>query len=267
VSKRHWLSALAIACFLAAGSFAADQVEKKPPKEVSSFGVLRAPSPDVARSQALAWLKGVGKTDETTTKAFNALWDSDRQLLDKVADTLILGSDQAAKILADARDPSTPAPMALPALLKDAKQDPFFRNNLALVYAKALANKRVYEEGLDALKLAKPELVVDPAAFLFHKAVAEHALLLKKEANDSIVRLLDDVVDAPERYKTVAALMHFDMLSWREKDLGWIARKMDNIERRLDLARGGEKTQKMQKEVVARLDELIKELENRKGGS
>jgi hypothetical protein len=43
---------------------------------------------------------------------------------------------------------------------------------------------------------------------------------------------------------------------------------MDNIQRRLDLTRGGEKTQKMQKEVVMRLDELIKQLENQnKGGS
>jgi len=127
----------------------------------------------------------------------------------------------------------------------------------------------VHEEALEALRTARPENVVDPAAYLFHRAVAEHAMLLKNEANDSIVQLLDDVQDAPERYKMVAALMHFDMLTWRDKDLGWIARKMDNIERRLELARGGPQTQKMQKEVVARLDELIKELENRNknGGS
>ena len=60
----------------------------------------------------------------------------------------------------------------------------------------------------------------------------------------------------------VAALMHFDMLTWQEKDLGWIARKMDNIQRRLDLKRGGKQTQKLQKEVLVRLDEMIKEIEN-----
>ncbi|HKB37022.1 MAG TPA: hypothetical protein VKD72_11245, partial [Gemmataceae bacterium] len=91
-------------------------------------------------------------------------------------------------------------------------------------------------------------------------------LMLKKDANETIVRLLDDVPSAPERYKVVAALMHFDMVSWQEKDLPAIARKMDNIQRRLDLARGGKKTQKLQKEVVARLDEIIKELENDKDG-
>jgi hypothetical protein len=87
-----------------------------------------------------------------------------------------------------------------------------------------------------------------------------------REANNTIVRLLDDVADAPERYKMVAALMVFDMMTWKDKDLGAIARKMDNIERRLDLSRGGPKTQKLQKEVIARLDELIKEKENQGGG-
>jgi hypothetical protein len=70
----------------------------------------------------------------------------------------------------------------------------------------------------------------------------------------------------------VSVLMALDMQLWRDKDLGEIARKMDNIERRLELARGGPQTQKIQKEVVARLDELIKQLENQrkqqsKGGS
>src|SRR5262249_48839140 len=113
----------------------------------------------------------------------------------------------------------------------------------------------------EALRAVKVEDAVDPSSFLFYKAVAEHALLMKTEADDTILRLLDDVVDAPERHKMVAALMHFDMRQWRDKDLGWIARKMDNIERRLDLSRGGPKTQKMQKEIVLRLDELIKQLE------
>jgi hypothetical protein len=92
--------------------------------------------------------------------------------------------------------------------------------------------------------------------------VAEYSLALKPDANRSISRMLEDAVDVPERYKMVSVLMAFDMQSWREKDLGWIARKMDNIERRLELSRGGPQTQKIQKEVVARLDEIIKQLEN-----
>jgi hypothetical protein len=242
--------------------------EKSPAKEIASFSTLRGPSPDVARSQALAWLKGAGKTDEATLKSFEVIWaQAERPLLDRVADTLALGDPQAAQLLQEARDPSAPAPTAVPALLKDTKQPVFYRANLALAYSKALSNRRVYEEALEGLKAVKPEQVVDPSVYFFHRAVAEHALLLKDDAGRSIVRLMDDVVDAPERYRMVGALMLFDMQTWQEKDLGWIARKMDNIERRLELARGGPQTQKIQKEVVLRLDELIKQLENQAKGA
>jgi hypothetical protein len=155
----------------------------------------------------------------------------------------------------------------VPAVFKDEKQPAFYRANLALAYAKALSNRRIHEEALDALRLVKPENVVDPAGYFFLRAVAEHALLLKNEAFRSIVGVVEDVADAPDRYKIVTLLMLYDMQTWKDKDLGWIARKMDNIERRLELARGGPQTQKMQNEVVRRLDEIIKELENQQKGN
>ncbi len=257
---------LALCGALLCGARATADEAKKVPKEVASFGTLRATAPDAARSQAEEWLKGVGKTDDATQKAFAALWASDRTLLDKVTETLCLGSPDAKKLLDEARDPKSPAPTEVPSLMKDKKLPSFFRANLALAYAKALSNRRIYEEALETLDGVKPEQVVDPATLLFHKAVAEHSLMKAKEANNTIVRLLDDVADAPERYKMVAALMVFDMMAWKDKDLGAIARKMDNIERRLDLSRGGPQTQKLQKEVVARLDELIKEKENQGKG-
>ena len=144
------------------------------------------------------------------------------------------------------------------------KQSVYYRRTSG--WRRFLSHRRVYEEALDALKLVKPENVVDPAAYLFHRAVAEHSMSLKDDATRSIIRLLDDAAEVPERYKTVAVLMAFDMQAWREKDLSDIARKMDNIERRLELARGGPKTQKMQKDVVSRLDEIIKQLENQQKG-
>src|SRR5262249_10289831 len=161
------------------------------------------------------------------------------------------------------RNPLTPAPVKVPALLQDTKLPDFVRANLALAYARTLSGRRIHEEALDALKQFRPEQTVDPAAYLFHRAVCEHALLLQKEAGTRVTRLLTQAIDSPERYKTVGALMLLDMQAWKDKDLGAVARKMGNIERRLELARGGPQTQKLQREVVARLDELIKELENK----
>ncbi len=260
----HWVLALAVPV-VAAGLARA---ENKPAKEVLSFGTLKAPAPEEARAQALAWLKSAGKTDEASQKAFEAIWaDAERPVLDRVAQTLALGDPEAAKLLSEANASTGPAPTAAPAVLKDANRPVFYRANLGLAYGKALCKRRVYEEALDVLKTVKPEQVVDPAAYLFQRAVAEHALLHKDDSRRSIARLLDDTADCPERYKLVASLMAVDMQSWKEKDLGWIARKMDNIERRLELSRGGPHTQKIQKEVILRLDELIKQMENQAKGS
>jgi hypothetical protein len=247
--------AAVLALLLLASSPAWADTGKKPAKEDSSFGSLKAVDAAEARKQAEAWLTSVGKTDAASLAKFKTIWDSDRPLL-------TFGDADAAKLLTEARNADLAAPTEVPALLKDKKKTEFYRHNLALAYAKALTSRKVYEEALETFAVVKPEDVVDPAAFFFHKAVCEYELMLKDRADMSIDRLLVDVVDSPERYRMVAALMHFDMLTWQEKDLGWIARKMDNIQRRLDLKRGGKQTQKQQKEVLVRLDEMIKELEN-----
>jgi len=256
------LPALALSAAVLCGSVAFAADNKTSPKEIASFGTIAAPSQEVAKADAIAWLKTVGKTDAATLAKVDTIWATDRSILDKVADTLCLGDAEAAKLMAEARDVNAPAPTGTPKLLKETKQPKFYKTNLTLAYAKALSNRKIYEEALEALMLVKGDQTVDPSAYFFHRAVAEHSLMLRRQADESILRLLDDVADAPERYKMVAALMHFDMLTWQDKDLGWIARKMDNIQRRLDLTRGGKKTQQMQKEVLVRLDEMIKEKEN-----
>lgn len=264
---RQWISGVAVAGLIGASFLQAAEKpakkSKKPANQIVSFGSLKALTSEDARARTEAWLKKVNKNDQGTQQALQQIWArTDSPLFDKVADSLALGNADAAKMLAEARDLKAAAPKTVPAIMKDQKLDAFFRSNLALTYARALSNRRIYEEALEAMKTVKPEDVVDPASYLFHRAVAEYSLLEKPEAIHSISRLLDDTVDAPERYRMLAALMFLDMQSWKAKDLGAIARKMDNIERRLEMARGGPHTQKLQKEVIARLDELIKEKEN-----
>jgi hypothetical protein len=88
--------------------------EKGPQKETPSFSLLRSPAPEAARSQALEWLKGIGKTDAVTLRSFEPIWTSDRPLLEKVSATLALGDPAAAELLKQARDPETPAPTSVP---------------------------------------------------------------------------------------------------------------------------------------------------------
>ncbi len=261
--RRTATAALTVA--LCGGSLIAADVENK---ATPAFGVLSSAAPDAVKAQALDWLKSVGKTDDASVKAFSAVWSADRPTLDKLGETFALGDADAAKLLADARNLDAAAPQEAPALLSDGKQSPFFRANFALVYAKALAERHIYEQALDTLKNVKAEQTVDPATYFFTEAVSEHALIMKDQALESIDHLLADVSDAPRRYRTVGALMVFDMMNWKDggqdvaSRLDPLTRKMKAVKDRLDLERGGEKTQKMEKEIVFRLDEVIKELEN-----
>jgi len=267
VILRKWFAAAAVAAgtVLAAG---ADAPAAEPTTQtVYSFGTLRALPADAARAKAAAWLESVGKMDRA---AFDKVWaEAGKTLFDKTVDSLLLGNPEAARVITEARAADLPAPVDIPVFIKDPAGDKFFRANLAAAYAKALSGKRVYEEALAALKCVTPDECVDPSTFFFYKAVSEHALMQREQATASIVRLLDDVADAPDRYKMVATLMFFDMQNWSkdQKDLANIGRLMDNSGRRLDLARGGPQTQDIQKKIVFRLDEVIKEMENQCKGS
>src|SRR5262245_29017015 len=182
----RWGSLAAFA--VVALTFSTSAVEKSD-KETNVFGALGPVSETVARVQAYNWLKEQGKADGEIRKAFDELWaNKDATILDRLASTFTLGSSDAKKLLDAANDFNAPAPTELPALLKDSTSSAFFRANLALAYAKGLSNRKVYEEALEVLRLFRPEQVVDPASFLFHKAVAEYALMLRSEANVTIAR-------------------------------------------------------------------------------
>src|SRR5438552_2694295 len=126
-----------LSALLVSGAVLAAEKTTKTP----TLGVLSAPTEAIAREQAAQWLRDAGKTDEASLKAFDALWAEQKPLLDKVAATLALGDADAAKLLADARDRDTPAPLEVPAVLKDTKKPIFYRANLTAAYAKALSNR------------------------------------------------------------------------------------------------------------------------------
>jgi hypothetical protein len=255
---KAWKRSLALLLVAVAGTSGAEERKK-----IISFSALEVAAVADAKNSAAAWLKAAGRTDADTQAKFDAIWKQDASVLQRVTDTLVLGSPEAAKLLKDARDPNVLVSPETPAILKDAKQPAFLRANLAVAYARALSQRRAHDEALEALKQVKAEQVVDPASYLFYRSLSEHALLMKADASKTIFRLIEDVSGSPERYKTVAALMLLDMQTWKEKDLGAVGRKMNVIKDRLEIAKGGPQTQKLQKEVIMRLDEIIKELENK----
>src|SRR5205823_4892368 len=151
-------------------------------KKTARFASLEGIAPEAARARALAWFKETVRNDAARMWQFEAIWkQDDRTVLDRLADTFTLGSADAARLLTEARNPLAAPPTQVPALLRDAKQPEFFRANLALIYARALSNRRVHEEALETLKQFNAEQVIDPAGYLFHRAICEHAMLLKQD--------------------------------------------------------------------------------------
>jgi hypothetical protein len=260
---RKWLITSALSLGVGIGAVGTTTAAETKLKTEYNFGALQIATPESAKAQAEAWLKSTGKSYDSA--AFAKIWATEEvSVLDRTLASLELGSDEAKKVMAAARNAANEAPKEVPAILKDEKQPNFLRANLALGFARGLTNGRVYEESLNALDTVKAEQTVDPSVYYFHKAVAQHALIKKDDAIRSIVRLLDDVPEAPDRYKMLATIMFLDMGNWKkdEKDLSNIKRLMDNSERRLAQSRGGKITQDIQKKIIFRLDELIKEKEN-----
>lgn len=231
-----------------------------------SFGSLQSDRPEDAKAKAEAWFR---RTPSFNQQAFDKTWGTDAPVLDKVLATFELGSPEARSVLDYAHRAAEDAPNGVPPLLEDERQDPFFRANLALGFARGCTAGRVYEESLETLRAVRPDDVVDPAAYYFHRAVAEHALMKRDEALKSLNGLFEEVVDSPRRYLAVGQLLLEDMNTWKGGDdaLPTIRRLMDNSGRRLGNARAGKTTQDIQKRIVFRLDELIQQKENAaKGG-
>jgi len=279
MSMRKWLAAITVSASVALSGSAADPAPK-PLEPIApsalTFGTLRSMPADAAKAKVADWLKSVNKLDQAK---LDAIWaKTDSTILNLTVESIALGKPEVKAVIDNARDAVATPPTDVPAVIKDEK-NPFVKANVASAFAKALAGKRVYEEALKATADVQPEELVDPASFYFFKSVAVHSLAATQgvkgynvsptNAIMSIVKLLDDVTDAPDRYKMVATLMFFDIQNWAKdpKDLSNIAKLMDNSGRRLELARPGEQTQEIQKKIVFRLDEKIKELENQaKGG-
>ncbi|MDA0832531.1 MAG: hypothetical protein O2955_15910 [Planctomycetota bacterium] len=139
--------------------------------------------------------------------------------------------------------------------------DPFYQANLRAAVAERLAQRRLFEEALEIIAPVDTAQLVDPAAFLFYKAVCEHALLLQEPGLKTLDLLINHTEGLPVRFEVLAKLMQDDLKQIKPKTLGEVARQMDDVERRLEFGRSGKKVQKVEDDIIATLDEIIKKME------
>ncbi|MBX3412085.1 MAG: hypothetical protein KF708_05150 [Pirellulales bacterium] len=227
---------------------------------------LYTPAPEEVRAQAFAWLTEQEATPEILSAA-ERIWDprhlepTGAALLDRLAETVALVDPQARELVTLCSMPRTTTLLPAGEWLHDDSRPAFVRDNLRLLYGRWLSQESLYDEALRQIGELSPEQVVDPATLLFHQAVAYHRLVEQEPGMQALTRLLDDVGDAPERYKTVATLMREDLAAVEVDSLDHIARRMDDIRRRLELGRAGQKVLDVEDGVIESLDKLIEELE------
>ena len=242
------------------------------PLPTSDPVIRKAPAwqpPHVAdiKAQAIAWLEKSAPNPAAKTKAAAVIAGIGEQatgteLLDRLAGTFAAADTRVAQLVETCSHPRTRAVLPVFAWLTDAKTPPLLAANMRLYFGRWLVQGQWFEEGLEQLNGLKPAEVAAPAELLFYQSVVYHRMLNKEEGMKSINLLLDGPDTSPRRYVAVAYLMQADLSALEPESLDHIARRMEDIQRRLDLGRGGPKVRKVEDGVVESLDKMIKKMED-----
>ncbi len=234
--------------------------------EKSETAPWRPCDPAEARARVLAWLDERGVDEATRAKAAEH-WPADSapsegtELLARLVRTFALVDEDARGLVDLCAKPAADGAPPSQAWLADPKTPPLVANNLRLWYGRWLAQGAMFDESREQLAGLEPEDVVDPATLLFYQAVVYHRLLDQEAGMKALERLLAGVDQSPRRYVAVARLMQADLKGLKPDSLDHIARRMDDVRRRLDLGRSGPKVRKIEDGVIESLDKLIEKLE------
>jgi len=224
-----------------------------------------APSFETVRDQSIAFAKEKNASEESL-KAINELWStldastSAQELLDAAVGSFALADPDIQAFVDACQLTSTPTLLPETAVL-DSRTNEFVNSNLRLYFARYLSRGRMYDEALDQFSQIDARNVIDPATSLFYTAVCQQQLLQKAEGLKTLDKLLTKTENVPVRYSSVATLMQYELQNLRQDSLDEVAAKMKDVERRLDLGRGGRVVQKKEAEIIAALDYLIEKLE------
>jgi hypothetical protein len=251
----------------------------------------KSPSAAEVRTQVLAWVNE-RKPDEKTLQQVHAWWpevtkpadgtvgpealrpvnvpnpaNEPAALFERVVETIALVDSTTKPIVDLCSKPHSALKTPEFSSLADEKTSAFVRNNLRLWLGRWLAQERLYDEAMAQLKDLQAENVVDPGALLFYQSVCHHWMLHKEDGLKSIAKLLEQRKTIPRRYEQMADLMQADLSALEDESLDHISRRMNDVTRRLDFGHAGKKVRGVEDGIVASLDKLIKELEDKANSS
>jgi tetratricopeptide (TPR) repeat protein len=128
--------------------------------------------------------------------------------------------------------------------------------------AKGLTHDRNYEQSLGVLKDVQPT-PEQYNEYCFIMAVNYFALNDRENASKWLESLLNSFHPMDSRHANVAYLMEEDLKKWKDGDMNDIGRDMRIAGDKLQNVKAGEDTQKVQKQIINKLDKLIKDQEDK----
>jgi len=256
----------AIIGVLAAAAFssvtaAQDDLEKRATWSIPTTAEVKARLDDYLSTKELV---------DAAKLKIEALWPDEAksldggELLDRLTASLAVVEPKAAEVVTACRQNSVDVAAKNFEGLTDESLSPLVRDNLRLLVGRWLAQHDLVDESLEVLKDVGTENVADPATLLFYQAVGQHRLLKKDECLTAATKLLERESELPRRYVTLARLMEADIKPLKEDSLDEIARMMDDIRRRLALARAGKVVRDEEDSVIAKLEKMIDQLEKQR---
>lgn len=237
------------------------------PASSSSDPAWQPPTVEGIKKQALAWLEEKNPDAVLKTQAED-IWRNlpdvcgEEDALERLAATFALADDNAKALIFLCSSPRTQLTLPPQTWLAESATSPFMARNMRLHYACWLVRQLLFEEASEQLLGLEEPDVVAPSLLLFYQSVVFHQMLERESGLKSIDRLLQGPESGPKRYRTVAKLMREDLKDLEDDSLEHIARRMDDIRRRLDLGRAGPKVRKIEDGVIESLDKMIKKIED-----
>lgn len=231
-------------------------------------------SVDVAavRAELGRWLDA-RKADESARRKIDELWSglpakpSELDLLDALTRSFAVVDAAVAQLAELCAKPRTGHVAPAQPWLLDTSTPSFVGHNMRLVFGRWLVHAEMFDEAIEQLSGLAPADVVAPTTLLFYQALAQHTLLRKEDGLKTLGELAKVGPNAPRRYAVVAKLLEEDLKSLQDESLNHIARRMNDVRRKLGLGRGGKKVREQEDGIIESLDKIIKKLEDQQSSS
>lgn len=227
----------------------------------------KVPSYAQVRDRMAEWIEQAQLSTEQTDAAFSNWPQAELRssegasLLERAVETFSIADSRVTALIEDFNSQDSIVLPPSVAWLDDPALSKTMRDNLQLYAARWFSQQGYYDEAIEQLADLKPENVIDPAGLLFYQAVAYQQLVEPEKSRIALVQLLEQEDALPERYLQVAKLLEHDLSGLKDESLDHVARRMNDVRRRLDIGRAGKQVQVVEKGVLDSLDKLIEKLE------